>query len=50
VDEPTASLAAESGMSVFHIAFQRWIAADNTREFSQIITESLAALRVVTRQ
>jgi len=48
VDEPAASLTAESGISVFHIAFQRWIATDNTREFSQIITESLAALRAVT--
>ena len=48
VDEPAASLTAESGISVFHIAFQRWIAADNTREFSQIITQSLAALKVVT--
>jgi AcrR family transcriptional regulator len=48
VDEPAASLTAESGISVFHIAFQRWIATDNTREFSQIITESIAALRVVT--
>jgi AcrR family transcriptional regulator len=48
VDEPAASLTAESGISVFHIAFQRWIAADNTREFSQLITQSLAALKVVT--
>jgi AcrR family transcriptional regulator len=48
VDEPAASLTAESGISVFHIAFQRWIAADNTQDFSHIVTESLAALKVVT--
>ena len=48
VDEPAASLTAESGISVFHVAFRRWIEADNTRAFAEIITESLAALRAVT--
>jgi AcrR family transcriptional regulator len=47
VGEPAASLAAQSGIAVFHIAFAQWIDADNTREFSQIITEALAALKVV---
>jgi AcrR family transcriptional regulator len=48
VDEPAASLTAQSGIAVFHVGFAQWIAADNTREFSQIITEALAALKVVT--
>jgi AcrR family transcriptional regulator len=48
VGEPIASLAAESGISIFHVAFQRWIAADNSLEFSEIITQSLAALKAVT--
>ncbi|MEJ1231107.1 MAG: hypothetical protein WDM88_11485 [Galbitalea sp.] len=48
VGEPAASLAAESGVSVFHVAFQRWIAADNSRTLAEIIAESLAALKVVT--
>jgi len=47
VGEPAASLAAQSGIAVFHIGFAQWIDAGNTREFSQIITESLAALKVV---
>jgi AcrR family transcriptional regulator len=48
VDEPAASLAAESGMGVFHVAFPTWIEPDNTRTFSQIIDESVAALKAVT--
>jgi len=47
VAEPAASLAAQSGIAVFHIGFAQWIDAANTREFSQIITEALAALKVV---
>jgi AcrR family transcriptional regulator len=48
VDEPAASLTAESAMSVFHIAFQRWIDDDNTKQFTAIVDESLAALKAVT--
>lgn len=29
------------------LGFAQWIDADNTREFSQLITEGLAALKVV---
>lgn len=47
VGEPAASLAAESCISVFHIAFQQWIEADNTRTFGQIVTEALEALKAV---
>lgn len=48
IDEPAASLTAQSGMAVFHVAFQLWIAPGNTRTFSDIIDESLVALRAVT--
>jgi AcrR family transcriptional regulator len=48
VSEPSASLAAQSGITVFHVGFAEWIADDNTREFSLIITDALAALKVVT--
>ncbi len=48
VAEPAASLAAQSGIAVFHIGFAQWIDPANTRSFSQIITEALAALKVVT--
>ncbi|MEO7123046.1 MAG: TetR family transcriptional regulator [Lacisediminihabitans sp.] len=48
VNEPAASLAAQSGMTVFRVAFTQWIADDNTREFAKIIDEALAALTNVT--
>ncbi|HEY4268119.1 MAG TPA: TetR family transcriptional regulator [Galbitalea sp.] len=48
VAEPAASLAAQSGIAVFHVGFQQWIDPTNTRSFPDIITESLAALKVVT--
>jgi AcrR family transcriptional regulator len=48
VSEPSASLAAQSGITVFHVGFAQWIADGDTREFSQIITDALAALKVVT--
>jgi AcrR family transcriptional regulator len=47
VSEPTASLTAQSGIAVFHVGFQTWIAAEKSRTFSRIITESLAALKSV---
>lgn len=47
VGEPAASLAAQAGIAVFHVGFAQWIDADNTLSFSQIITEALAALKVV---
>jgi AcrR family transcriptional regulator len=48
VGEPSASLAAQSGITVFHVGFAEWIDDDNTRPFSEIITDALAALKVVT--
>jgi AcrR family transcriptional regulator len=48
IAEPTASLTASSCISVFHIAFQAWIAEDNTRGFPQIVSETLDALKAVT--
>jgi AcrR family transcriptional regulator len=47
VSEPTASLTAQSGIAVFHVGFQTWIASDKT--FPAVITESLAALKSVAR-
>jgi len=47
VDEPAASLAAQSGVAVFHVAFRRWVVAENSRTFQDIMTESLATLKAV---
>ena len=48
VTEPAASLAAEAGIAVFRIAFERWINETNQRDLSQLIRESLDALKAVT--
>ncbi len=48
VSEPAASLAAEAGIAVFKIAFERWIDENNQQDFAQLIRESLAGLKAVT--
>lgn len=45
VAEPAASLAAEAGIAVFRIAFERWIDQKNRRDFKQLIDESLKELK-----
>jgi AcrR family transcriptional regulator len=47
VAEPTASLAADTGIAVFRNAFERWVAADERRELTEVTRESLEALRAV---
>jgi len=46
VAEPTASLAAHSALTVFHVAFTRWVSTEPTR-FATCITEAAAALRAL---
>jgi AcrR family transcriptional regulator len=48
VRDPAASLAAEAGIAVFRIAFERWINETNQRDLSQLIRESLDELKAVT--
>jgi AcrR family transcriptional regulator len=48
VREPTASLAAEAGITVFKIAFERWIHDRSRRDLAQHIRESFAELKTVT--
>lgn len=47
VEEPEASLTAETGIAVFRIAFERWVAAGDDRDLPELIRESLDALRSV---
>jgi AcrR family transcriptional regulator len=47
VDEPRASLTAELGMSVFRVAFDRWVADANERSLQELIEESLSGLVAV---
>ena len=48
VGDPAARLAAEAGVAVFKVAFDRWIELSNTASLSDIIRESLDELKAVT--
>ncbi|MGW7086605.1 TetR/AcrR family transcriptional regulator [Streptomyces sp. NPDC054871] len=48
VAKPAASLTAEAGIAVFKVGFERWIAANEEREMSQLMRESLDELKAVT--
>ena len=44
VAEPAASLAAEAGIAVFKIAFERWIGEAESRDLARLIRDSLDEL------
>jgi AcrR family transcriptional regulator len=48
VEDPAASLAAETGIAVFRIAFERWVDDPDRQDLPQLIRESLDELRAVT--
>jgi AcrR family transcriptional regulator len=48
VAEPAASLAAEAGIAVFRIAFERWASQPSQAGLAQLIRESLDELKAVT--
>jgi len=48
VAEPAASLAAEAGIAVFRIAFERWVNATDQPDLPGLIGQSLDELRAVT--
>jgi AcrR family transcriptional regulator len=48
VSDPSAVFAAEMGITVFRIAFERWIDETNERDTSQLVRESLNELKAVT--
>jgi AcrR family transcriptional regulator len=43
-----AILAAQTGVTVFHVAFARWLEQDDPAAFRRLMDESLEALRAVT--
>jgi AcrR family transcriptional regulator len=47
VADPGASLAAEAGIAVFKIAFQRWVAGTGEETMVQAIQQSLAEMKKV---
>jgi AcrR family transcriptional regulator len=48
VADPAASLAAEAGIAVFRIAFERWVSDLSRADLPQLIRESLDELKAVT--
>ncbi|MEU1707137.1 helix-turn-helix domain-containing protein [Streptomyces sp. NPDC005706] len=48
VAEPAASLAAEAGIAVFKVGFERWIAPAEERDMSRLLRDSLEQLKAVT--
>ena len=47
VAEPTASLAAHSAVTVFHVAFARWVSSEEPPGLTACIAEATAALRAL---
>jgi AcrR family transcriptional regulator len=47
VADPGASLAAEAGIAVFKVAFQRWAGGTGEETLAQIIRQSLAEMKKV---
>ena len=45
VPDPAASLTAEAGMGVFRVAFDRWVAKTNDKDWSVLVNQSLAELK-----
>ncbi|MBF4602261.1 TetR family transcriptional regulator [Frigoribacterium sp. VKM Ac-1396] len=48
VDEPAATLAAQSCLTVFGVSFATWITDGETRPFAEISRDTLAQLRTLT--
>ena len=49
VDDPVASLAAEAGIAVFRVAFERWVRGPAGADLSDVIDSSIATLSVITQ-
>ena len=47
VEEPAASVTAETAIAVFRTAFERWVAGGEDRELPELVHESLGALRAI---
>jgi AcrR family transcriptional regulator len=47
VGEPAATLAAQVGIGVFHVSFQRWVAPGETRKLAELMREGVAELMTV---
>jgi AcrR family transcriptional regulator len=50
VSEPAASLAAEAGIAVFKIGFERWVSGRKPHDFAAHIRAALDALKALSAQ
>jgi len=50
VSEPAASLAAEVGIAMFKIAFERWVGERKPRPFAAHIRAAVEALKVIAAE
>jgi AcrR family transcriptional regulator len=48
VDPTVAALAAESGATVFHLAYEHWVADPDARSYGEHVDETVASLRALT--
>jgi hypothetical protein len=48
VSQNAAILASQAGVTVFHVAFARWVQQDDPTAFRRLMDESLEELRSVT--
>jgi AcrR family transcriptional regulator len=48
VNDPSASLTAETGIAIFKVAFERWVEETNEQDLPRLIRESLEELKAVT--
>lgn len=47
VPDPAASLAAEAGIAVFKVAFERWVQPGGEQDLSQLVADSLQELKAI---
>jgi AcrR family transcriptional regulator len=50
VAEPAASLAAEAGMAVFKVGFQRWVSQKKPQEFAAELRAAMVAFRAMVAE
>jgi AcrR family transcriptional regulator len=50
VSDPGAGLAAEAGVAIFKIAFERWASDPASRPLPEVIREAADAMRAITSQ
>jgi hypothetical protein len=48
VADASAALAAEAGIAVFRVGFERWVGAGDSETLADVLDETLDDLRTVT--